>query len=66
MNAITYKEVSPLIKDNKVWLGATGNGNDMVFGVPEGAKAVSYTHLDVYKRQIPVSANGSSMAHVAG
>lgn len=38
MNAITYKEVFPLIKDNKIWLGATGNGNDMVFGVPEGAK----------------------------
>ena len=38
MNAITYKEAFPLIKDNKVWLGATGNGNDMVFGVPEGAK----------------------------
>ena len=38
MNAITYKEVFPLIKDNKVWLGATGNGNDMVFGVPDGAK----------------------------
>ena len=36
MNAITYKEVFPLIKDNKVWLGATGNGNDMVFRVPEG------------------------------
>ena len=38
MNAITYKEIFPLIKDNKVWLGATGNGNDMVFGVPDGAK----------------------------
>lgn len=38
MNAITYKEVFPLIKDNKVWLGATGNGNDMVFGVPKGAE----------------------------
>ena len=38
MNAITYKEVFPLIKANKIWLGATGNGNDMVFGVPEGAK----------------------------
>ena len=38
MNAITYKEVFPLIKDNKVWLGATGNGRDMVFGVPDGAK----------------------------
>ena len=38
MNAITYKEVFPLIKANKIWLGATGNGNDMVFGVPEGTK----------------------------
>lgn len=38
MNAITYKEVFPLIKENKMWLGATGNGNDMVFGVPEGAE----------------------------
>ena len=37
MNAITYKEVFPLIKDNKMWLGATGNGNDMVFAVPKGA-----------------------------
>ena len=34
-NAITYKEIFPLIKDNHVWLGATGNTNDMVFRVPE-------------------------------
>lgn len=38
MNAITYKEVFPLIMKNKVWLGATGNGNDMVFAVPKGAE----------------------------
>lgn len=38
MNAITYKEIFPLIKDNKMWLGATGNGNDMVFAVPNGAE----------------------------
>ncbi len=38
MNAITYKEVFPLIKENKVWLGATGNGSDMVFAVPKGAE----------------------------
>lgn len=38
MNAITYKEVFPLIKENKMWLGATGNGSDMVFEVPEGAE----------------------------
>jgi hypothetical protein len=38
MNAITYKEVFPLIKANKIWLGATGNCNDMVFAVPKGAE----------------------------
>jgi len=38
MNAITYKEVFPLIEENNLWLGATGNGSDMVFGVPEGAE----------------------------
>jgi len=36
MNAITYKEIFPLIKENKMWLGATGFSTDMVFGVPEG------------------------------
>ena len=36
MNAITYKEVFPLIKENKIWLGATANGKDLVFRVPEG------------------------------
>ncbi len=36
MNAIPYKEVFPLIKNNQTWLGATGNGSDMVFRVPEG------------------------------
>lgn len=37
-NAITYKEIFPLIKANKLWLGATGNTNDMVFRVPEGVE----------------------------
>lgn len=36
MNAITYKEIFPKIKENKMWLGATGNGTDMVFAVPNG------------------------------
>ena len=36
MNAITNKEVFPLIKGNRVWLGATGFVSDMVFGVPQG------------------------------
>ena len=38
MNVITYKEYFPLIKANKMWLGATGNGSDMVFAVPEDAE----------------------------
>ena len=38
INAITYKEVFPLIRGNKVWLGATGNGSDMVFAVPKGTE----------------------------
>jgi hypothetical protein len=36
MNAITYKEIFPFIKENEVWLGATGFVTDMVFAVPEG------------------------------
>ena len=37
-NAVTYKEVFPLIRGNLLWKGATGNTTDMVFGVPKGAK----------------------------
>lgn len=37
-NSITYKEVFPLIKENKIWLGVTGFVSDMVFRVPEGTK----------------------------
>ena len=36
MNAVSYTEIFPLIKSNKVWLGATGFANDMVFAVPKG------------------------------
>lgn len=36
-NAITYKEIFPLLKENRLWIGATNNGQDMVFEVPEGA-----------------------------
>jgi hypothetical protein len=38
MNAITYKEVFPLIQSDRMWLGATANGSDLVFRVPEGAE----------------------------
>ena len=35
MNAITYKEVFPLIKSSRVWLGYGPAGKDMLFDVPE-------------------------------
>lgn len=39
MNAITYKEIFPLIRDNQMWVGANGKGgtrkgNSMCFAVP--------------------------------
>ena len=34
MNAITYKEVFPLIKNNQVWLGSTISSGDREFEVP--------------------------------
>ena len=36
-NATTYMEIFPLIKENRLWKGATANNTDMVFGVPKGA-----------------------------
>ena len=35
MNAITYKEVFPLLKDNKMWLGSTIHSGDREFGIPD-------------------------------
>lgn len=35
INAITYKEVFPLLKDNKMWLGCRSLSKDMYFNVPE-------------------------------
>lgn len=37
MNAITYKEAFPLIKNNLMWIGSTSAMKDMVFGVPSGS-----------------------------
>lgn len=34
-NAITYKEIFPLIKDNKIWLGASIHSGDREFRVPD-------------------------------
>lgn len=37
-NNITYKDVFPLIKDNKVWLGCRSLSRDMYFDVPDNRK----------------------------
>ena len=43
LNAITYKELFPLIKRNKIWLGATNFNTGMYFRVPRDFKyAPSY------------------------
>ncbi|MGI9462061.1 MAG: adenine-specific methyltransferase EcoRI family protein [Alphaproteobacteria bacterium] len=34
-NAIAYKEIFPLIKENKIWLGIKSMAKDMLFDVPE-------------------------------
>ena len=35
MNAITFKEVFPLIKEGKVWLGESIHSGDREFGIPD-------------------------------
>ena len=44
MNAITYKEVFPLIKKNQLWLGATNFNTGMYFLVNE-----DFVYADTYK-----------------
>jgi len=44
MNAITYKELFPHIKENKVWLGATNFNKGMYFQVPD-----DFVYADTYK-----------------
>ena len=35
MNAVTYKEAFPLVKENKMWLGPTISSGDREFRVPD-------------------------------
>ncbi|MBE6528245.1 MAG: modification methylase [Thermoplasmata archaeon] len=44
MNAITYKEIFPLIKDNKMWLGQSIHSGDREFRVPDDYPLNSATH----------------------
>lgn len=62
MNAITYREVFPLIKNNKMWTGSRFNqrvnGKNMTFFVPDNYK-LSGTEVEV-------SSDGRKMISVAG
>jgi len=37
-NVVTYDEIFPLIRTNRLWKGATANNTDMVFRVPRGVE----------------------------
>lgn len=41
-NAITYKEIFPLIRDNKLWLGHGFNAGNAYFGLPDNADTSNY------------------------
>lgn len=52
-NATTYVDVFPLIQNNKLWKGATGNSSDMVFGVPKGAGVAEADRLKAERLGYP-------------
>ena len=59
INAITYKEVFPLIKENKLWLGATNFNTGMYFKVPK-----DFIYADTYKFER--EQNGEKVNRVPG
>ena len=59
MNAITYKEVFPLIKENIIWLGATNFNTGMYFRVPE-----DFEYASTYKFEKEL--NGEKVNRVPG
>jgi hypothetical protein len=59
INAITYKELFPHIKENKVWLGATNFNKGMYFKVPS-----DFVYADSYKFE--KEQNGEKVNRVPG
>lgn len=59
INAITYKETFPLIKENKIWLGATNFNKGMYFLVPDGFK---YANTYKFEREM----DGKAVNRVPG
>jgi len=62
MNAITYKEVFPLIKNNKMWTGVRFNkrlnGKNMTFLVPDD--------YNLSGTEVEINSDGKKMISVAG
>lgn len=59
MNAITYKEVFPLIKENRIWVGATNFNTGMYFRVPK-----DFVYASTYK--FDREQNGEKVNRVPG
>jgi hypothetical protein len=59
INAITYRELFPLIQEDKLWLGATNFNKGMYFKVPE-----DFVYADTYKFER--EQNGDKVNRVPG
>ena len=59
INAITYKELFPLIQEDKIWLGATNFNTGMYFKVPN-----DFVYADTYK--FDREQNGEKVNRVPG
>jgi hypothetical protein len=58
VNAISYKEIFKLIKDNKIWLGASIHSGDREFMVPE--------HYIIHSPSRRVDENGVQYVRISG
>lgn len=59
MNAVTYKEIFPKIKNNEIWLGATNFNTGMYFRVPD-----NFVYASTYKFE--TEQNGVKVNRVPG
>ena len=57
-NAITYKEIFPLIKDNKLWLGNSIHSGDREFRIPD--------HYEVRSKSLRIDEKGRRYIRVVG
>ena len=57
-NAITYKEIFPLIRDNKIWLGASIHSGDREFRIPP--------HYEARSKSLRIDEFGNRYIRVVG